>query len=68
MQHNKLALCQKGEARMKNLVANTMNNVNAVSFYAQARNAFAGFFGFVYFYFYFFIQTIHRSLTRPAAC
>ena len=53
---------------MKQLIVRTMNNVNSVSFYAQARNAFAGFFGFVYFYFYFFIQTIHRSLTRPAAC
>ena len=53
---------------MKNLSANIQNRVNSVSICAQARNAFAGFFGFVYFYFYFFIQTIHRSLTRPAAC
>lgn len=55
---------------MKQLIVNTMNNVNSVSFYAQARNAFAGFFGFVYFYFYFyfFTQTNQKSLTRPAAC
>ena len=53
---------------MKQLIVNTMNNVNSVSFYAQARNAFAGFFGFGYFYFYFFTQTIQKSLTRPAAC
>ncbi|HIQ77733.1 MAG TPA: hypothetical protein IAB77_00565 [Candidatus Scatomorpha intestinavium] len=53
---------------MKQLIVCTMNNVNSVSFYAQARNAFAGFFGFVYFYFYFFTQTIQKSLTRPAAC
>ena len=53
---------------MKQLIVRTMNNVNSVSFYAQARNAFAGFFGFVYFYFYFYFQTKLRSLTRPAAC
>lgn len=53
---------------MKNLNANVMNRVNTVSSYALARNAFAGFFGFVYFYFYFFTQTMRKSLTRPAEC
>ena len=44
------------------------SNMLSVSLCAQARNSFAGFFGFVYFYFYFFYQTKLGSLTRPAAC
>ena len=53
---------------MNTLTTKRQNNMLSVSSYAQARNAFAGFFGFVYFYFYFFIQTTQKSLTRPAAC
>ena len=43
--------------------------VNAsVSNCAQARDSFAGFFGYVYFSFYFYFQTNQRSLARQAAC
>ena len=53
---------------MNTLTTKRQNNMLSVSSYAQARNAFAGFFGFVYFYFYFFTQTMRKSLTRPAEC
>lgn len=39
---------------MKQLIIRTMNNVNSVSFYAQARNAFAGFFWLCLFLFLLF--------------
>ena len=53
---------------MNTLTTKRQNNMLSVSSYAQARNAFAGFFSYVYFYFYFYFQTKLGSLTRPAAC